>query len=307
MKSLAPAGSWHKPKKKKTEDGTLWTFKTSCCQSMFTWGFAEKPEACPYCGALYWHRGWHEYRLFNLQDLVKEERKECVLAELFDVLHDYARIMVAQTLKSSGGWLEREDFDMKCRELAYRVYDHVLKGSWINQSFGALLFRIQNGVLYGEADHDRTWSLDHKPTENAPSFSEYMASSEKLSKALEYEPDHLTTRKFSAENPMTEELMRGLEEVNEVIQANFGHHGSIQMLAGLHGKLTKKSLAFFSTFAEEFGNQAKQNVENATSLVFAHLIQLRDRSPDGAEAFMDLMVDQDPRTLDNARALLVAV
>lgn len=274
---LKPVVCWEKIKKRSDAGRTRYSWLTPCCSTVVSWWYGEKPETCPSCGAKHWVRGgWHEYRLFNLQDQLQEKRTDAVLVEILDVLEDYARIMIASLYASMGASADPITFDEKAMELAYRVYEFILKGAWIRLSFGALMKKIRPGVMFGDADHDKTLSLD-RSEDNDNTFLDY-AFQKQTDQLLVYEPDHLADQEFQAQHPIAVELKKGVELIVEKVQSNYGVSGSLKMLSGLHAKMTRKPVKFLSSFYQEFGMDTRNNVEKAELIIFKYLVDLRDKA-----------------------------
>ena len=264
LPDLKDKKAWLKAKKVKVGDHYEWSFPSSCCGVMQTWLYGEKPLMCPSCGAPYWDKPKHEYHLFLLQDEYFKTKSPDTLLELFKVLLVYARTIVADLLRSSRVNLPNADFDEKCRELAYRVFEFPLQERRINLSFGALLKKIAPGVLFKDIGHDQTVSLNAKGRRPGTEYWEDLIRSRGL---LMTEEDHINSPSFQESLQASESLIKAIKDIDEVIYFNFGIVEAITFLSGFTSLMKRKSLKFMGRFYGEYGNQTKANIEKAAQVL----------------------------------------
>lgn len=136
------------------------------CKRQLSFSIEHQPELCPYCNAKYWNKPRDERKLFILQDKYLESRRDSkYLGEMFLVIQSYAEILIKKRLRGKCV-LKRYAIEEKASDAATKLIEQYLKRPTyeIATSFGSLLNRILNGVLYGNQQkrEDKNVSLNSK-------------------------------------------------------------------------------------------------------------------------------------------------
>lgn len=263
---------WLKPRKVRVEGKLQYSFKSSCCGIIVQWNFSEKPTECPYCFDKYWDKPNYEYQLFTLQEEYQKTRDQAVSVKIFEILEAYSRICIVNTLHKTKAFLRSNDFNEKSRELAYLVYEFILKEKWIQFSFGSLIGKILPGVLY--KNYERESEISMTPEFNNPKVSterdvDFMALK---NKNLQFTEDHVGNPALDIHTSMSKVLMKEFfPPIVKKIFYDYSNREVMLFLIGVRYKLKKHRPIHMNRFYNAFGTQIESLVDRSELMLKRYL------------------------------------
>lgn len=244
------------------------------CKMEIYFSRKEKPENCPFCGEPFWDKPNDERQLFILQEIyIRNGRDPEDLGPMYLKLIDYSKNIIKHKLRNSY-ILPAEDFNSKSISMSLIMIERFLKDkeSRIQYSFGGMLQRIANGVLFGEKKDDQVDSLNDILFDGAPEVLDSLKSltNERCEKLFSYDPQ-------SSDNLMTEnDLIKDLKRIVDLIYNRVYKKKSSQnmlFLVGLNHFLTKKKDTFMREYNNIIYNQTRRNIENSKLVIRKYLLE----------------------------------
>lgn len=224
-----------------------------------------KPTHCPECGIEYWDKPVDERNLFFAQKKLDDPKytKEEALLDIYNNLYKYSRNMILKKIKNK--YIMQEDLlEEKTSDLANKFLEMYLKDDSfrVNYSFGGLLDRISNGILYAKKADEQVESLNFHLSD---SESELQDSLENIGyKNILHQTEHdVENEYFQKEQSVVQELQFIIEKSSDKIEEVGSTKESILFLIAMKHFLNQKKDSFMREYFLYAGNQVKRDLENS--------------------------------------------
>jgi len=234
------------------------------CKKIVEYTHKSKPKECPYCKDIYWDKPNDERELFLLQEkYLKNGRKKEDLGLMYNRLLSYAENIIKYKLKNKKILSEEEFYD-KSNDIAIAIVERYLKypDKKISYSFGGMMLRIANGILYGKRKEDQAISLNQEAYENKEVI-------EVLDHVSDQEEQH---RYFSEEDPTNDSINNLYDlgiNINLIISSIYKKvykkksSQNLLFLIGLNHFLSSNKENFIRNFNNIIFNSTKRNIEQS--------------------------------------------
>jgi hypothetical protein len=224
-----------------------------------------KPEKCPNCGIQYWDKPEDERNLFFAQEKLDDpnySREEALMA-IYEPLLQYSRNMILSKIKNKF-IMQSEVLEEKIIDLANKFLEMYLKKEdfRVHSSFGGLLDRISNGILYSKKADEQVESLNHHILDNQ---SELQDNLESIGyKNILHQTEHdVEEEYFQKERSVTNELQYIVElSANKIHELGTAKESILFLIAMKHF-LSQKRDSFMREYFLYAGNQVKRDLENS--------------------------------------------
>lgn len=243
----------------------------SVCKTNIEYVHKHKPILCPNCNSEYWDKPKDERDLFLLQDeYINSDRDKEYLTPLYDKLFIYAQNIIKHKLRNKV-ILSQEDFNQKSNDIAIIMVERYLKypEEKIETSFGGMMLKIANGVLYSKKGIDTTISLSQTFNDSEKEFVDTIYSySDNKELFDKYDPQH------NEDNYSMQDIVKEFEIViNKIYEKIRKEHSSQNFLylLGLKHFLTGHKEQFTRNFNNLISNKTKNNIEK-TKLILRNYL-----------------------------------
>jgi hypothetical protein len=250
---------------------------TSCCNKEVSYNRGEKPKTCPHCGGKFWDKPTDERDLFLLQErYIQSGRDKKILAEMYVLLFAYSKNMILSRIRKKVVFTPHH-LQEKTEDLATTFIELYLKNPEyeIKNSFGGMLKKISNGILYRNKDNDRVESYDKKISGTNLSLSD------KLYDIIDDDSEVNNDTEMAYEdmlNGMREnDLQVELNDLIDMIYLEFarkgnGFHKRLQYLLGLKFFFKGETEKFFIDYYSQCGNDVRDAIEKTKIVLRQYLI-----------------------------------
>lgn len=243
------------------------------CNGLVEYIHKSKPKECPFCKDKYWDKPKDERDLFILQDAyISNGRKKEDLGKMYEKLLTYSENIIKHKLKNKK-ILSKESFYDKASNIALIMIERYLSHPTekIEFSFGGMMLRIANGVLYGSKKEDQALSLNQEIFKN----KEMIDSMDNV--------DHLNSqaRYFTMEDPTNKEIHSYYNlksNINDIIEKIYKRvyvkksSQNLLFLVGLNHFFSRKRDIFTRDFNQIIFNSTKRNIEQVKLLIRNYLL-----------------------------------
>lgn len=224
----------------------------SYCFSTVSYNKGGKPEECPFCGATNFLKPPTEAKLFKLQHLYFEARKESnkvktdkYLGELFFLLKEYAEGKIKKKIKYTVSYGE-EKLDEKSEEVAVWFLESYMTDPdfVVEQSFGGLLEGKVLKALYNEKEkrNDAILSLDAPLNENDEQHvMELIDRGDLVGSFFDHNSfyDEFLLRQAEG-NDLITSIEKVVNEMLKKVKENYGLRSQIYFLVGVYARIAGK-------------------------------------------------------------------
>lgn len=250
-------------------------YKKKCtnCGVQHEYPHKGKPVECPNCGIRYWDKPQDERNLFFAQEKLDDPeytREEALLA-IYEPLVRYSRNMILSKIKNKY-IMQSEVLEEKILDLANKFLEMYLKKEdfRVHSSFGGLLDRISNGILYGKKADEQVESLNHHILDNNTELQDNLESIGY--KNILHQTEHdVESEYLSNETSVTRELQLIIEKSSDKIHELGSPRESILFLISMNHFLSQKRDSFMRDYFLYAGNQVKRDLENSKLFIRRYL------------------------------------
>lgn len=203
------------------------------CSYLVEYHNRNKPEVCPSCGDPYWDKPKDERDLFLLQEEYMETRSEKDFLAMYNKIKTYARNVIVGKIRNSYR-MSQDLLEEKIDDLSQIMLEKYLSDEnyCVKYSFGGLLKRIANGVLYSKKNEESNESLEKSIWGGDIELQDQFLSVG--GKSLAMDDMDFTDAIFNKDEYVVETLYKSVEELATKLRET-GRHGTYDSLIFLIG------------------------------------------------------------------------
>lgn len=250
--------------------------KCSNCKGKVVYQHKYKPELCPYCNAEYWSKPTDERVLFLLQDKYINTKSVSVLGEMYTPLVNYSRNIIKSKIKNRVLFSE-DDLEEKAVDLANEIMKKYLKDKemLIQYSFGGLMLKIANGILFSNKKEEKHESLNEM----------YMSERELIDNLEFVGVQESTSHEYLIDDSSKEEdydSVNGVVSIidriaNKIRKSDLETYFGLYFLIGFYHKINKRNSSFFDSFFDFTGNKTRDDLQSAELVIHGYLKELQEQ------------------------------
>ena len=244
------------------------------CNSLIVYRHKNKPILCPECSATYWDKPADERDLFVLQDrYIADGRRTEDLGPIYEKLKVYATNIIKHKLRNLK-IISQDDLESKSNDIAIIMTERYLKKPTekIESSFGGMMLKIANGVLFGNRKQDQELSLnDHLSSSDKELGDQLYAMSQAY---VENYEDNDPQNNFNLYT--MQDIKKEFQEIiNQIYKRIRVHHSSqsFLFLVGLNNFLSGQKDIFIRNFNNLITNKTKNDIEKTKLVLRNHLLK----------------------------------
>lgn len=247
---------------------------SKCCNKEVRFERGQKPLLCPHCGTPYWDKPRDERELFQLQDTyIEQGRRSKDLEKLYFKALEYSENIVKGAIRGKA-ILSNEDLKEKGTDIATILLEAYLKDPEfiVQNSFGGLLIRYSKGVLYGDQEHDRTYSIDSEVGDGISIESSPLLYIQDPNLRDKYEHDVHDEYIKKTGKDLSTEVFEVILQIYQRLEQGETLSNRLKFLIGLENFLDLNKNSFMQEFYSFSGNRVKQHIENTKLVIRRYLI-----------------------------------
>lgn len=236
------------------------------CNRQIIWERGNKPLICPFCSEKYWDKPEDERNLFQLQDTYIDSPTQENLGKLYLSVYTYSRNIVKHLIKNKV-FLQDHEIEEKAQDTSTMLIEKFLNDPYyrIDHSFGGMLIRIAQGVLYKGREEDIPSSLESVISEGQSTLDDALFILQSTEE--EWKPfTELIENQAHNMSKMIESIVDYIHQ--SVLQRGASQVEAMLVLEGLGHFFYKHHKQFYFDFYTMSGNRVKRIIEISKLLVW---------------------------------------